>query len=60
MSMNIQVEKCKILTIPSVAKECCCFSLAKLCPTLCDHMDCNALGFPVLHNLLEFAQTHVH
>ena len=25
------------------------------CPTLCDPMD-----FPVLHHLLEFAQTHVH
>ena len=32
----------------------------KLCPTLWDPMDCSTLGFPVLHNLLEFAQTHVH
>ena len=23
-------------------------------------MDCSILGFPVLHHLLEFAQTHVH
>ena len=23
-------------------------------------MDCRAPGFPVLHYLLEFAQTHVH
>ena len=28
--------------------------------TLCDPMDCNMLGFRVLHYLLEFAQTHVH
>ena len=30
------------------------------CPTLCDPMDCSMPGFPVLHYLLEFAQTHVH
>ena len=28
--------------------------------TLCDPMGCSMLGFPVLHSLLEFAQTHVH
>ena len=26
----------------------------------CDPMDCSTPGFPVLHYLLEFAQTHVH
>ena len=30
------------------------------CPTPCNHMDCSMLGFPVLHHLPEFAQTHVH
>ena len=25
-----------------------------------DPMDCNTPGFPVLHYLSEFAQTHVH
>ena len=38
----------------------CCHSLAWLCPTLCDPTDCSTLGFPVLHYLLEFAQTQVH
>ena len=38
----------------------CCCSFTKLCPTLCDPMDCRAPGFPVLHYLLEFAHTHVH
>ena len=38
----------------------CCSSVAKLCPTLCNPMDCSTAGFPVLHHLLEFAQTHVH
>ena len=28
-------------------------------PTLCDPMDCSTPGFPVLHHLLEIAQTHV-
>ena len=31
-----------------------------LCPALCDPMDCSTSGFPVLHCLPEFAQTHVH
>ena len=30
------------------------------CQTLCDPTDCSAPGFPVLHYLPEFAQTHVH
>ena len=34
-------------------------SVAKSCPTLCDLMDCST-HFPVLHYLLEFAQTQVH
>ena len=35
-------------------------SVANLCPTLCDPMDCCTPGFPVLHHLQEIAQTHVH
>ena len=38
---------------------CCCL-VSKLCPTLCDPMDCSAPGFPVLHRLPELAQTHAH
>ena len=34
-------------------------SVAQLCPTLCDPMDCSMPGFPVLHYLPEFAQTHI-
>ena len=26
----------------------CCYSIAKSCPTLCDHMDCSTPGLPVL------------
>ena len=35
-------------------------SVTQLCLTLCDPMDCSTPGFPVLHHLLELAQTHVH
>ena len=38
----------------------CCCSIAKLCPTPCNPMDYKTPGFPVLHYLPEFAQTHVH
>ena len=42
-------------------KRGCCFcSVIQLCPTCCDPMDCSTPGFPVLHHLLELAQTHVH
>ena len=37
-----------------------CCSLAQLCLTLCDPMDCTMPGFLVLHYPSEFAQTHVH
>ena len=35
-------------------------SVAQSCPTLCDPLDCSRSGFPVHHQLLELAQTHVH
>ena len=35
-------------------------SVTKLCPTLCDPMDCSTPGSLVLHCLQEFAQAHVH
>ena len=39
---------------------CYCCSVAKLCSTLCDPMNCSRPGSSVLHYLLEFTQTHVH
>ena len=44
----------------SIANCGCCCSVAQSCPTLCDPMDCSTPGFPVLHYLPEFAQTHIH
>ena len=35
-------------------------SVAQLCPTLCNPMDCSLPGHPVHHQLPEFTQTHVH
>ena len=35
-------------------------SVAQLCPTLCNPMDCSTSSFPVHHQLPELAQTHVH
>ena len=34
-------------------------SVIQSCPTLCNPMDCSMLGFSVLNQLLDFAQTHV-
>ena len=35
-------------------------SVAQLCLTLCNPMDCRTPGFSVHHQLLEFTQTYVH
>ena len=39
---------------------CCYCSVAQLCLTLYDPMDCSMPGFPVLHYLQEFVPTHLH
>ena len=33
-------------------------SVTQSCPTLCNPTDCSTPGFPVLHHLPQFAQTH--
>ena len=39
---------------------CCChYSVTQSCPTFCNFMDCSTPDFPVYHQLLELAQTHV-
>ena len=35
-------------------------SVAQLCLTLCNPMDCSMPDFPVHHELLKLAQTHIH
>ena len=39
---------------------CCCCSVTKSCPTLCNPMDCSMPGPPFPHHLLELAQVYVH
>ena len=39
---------------------CGCHSVIKLCPVLCDPMDRDMAGFPVLHYLSEFDRIHAH
>ena len=40
--------------------KCCCCLITKSNLTFCDPMNCSTTGFPVLHYIPEFAQTHVH
>ena len=35
-------------------------SVAQLCPTLCDPMDCSMSGLSAHHQFPEFTQTHIH
>ena len=49
----------KLYKMPKIMEvRFCCYSVAQSCPTFCDPMDCSTPGFPVLHRLPEFAQTH--
>ena len=63
---DLKVKKLEAYEKTEVEKKClswerqCCCSVTKLCPTLRDPMNCSTPGFPVLHHLPEFAQTHVH
>ena len=52
-------ESCELALCMYFKKVCCCWVI-KLCLTLCDPMDYSMPGSPVLHYLLEFAETHVH
>ena len=44
----------------ALAEAPCCCSVSQSCLTLYDPMDYSTPGFPVLHHLLELAQTLVH
>ena len=43
-----------------MGKKGSCCTVTQSCPTLCDPIDCSTPGFPVYHQLLKLAQTHVH
>ena len=44
----------------SLTFDFCCCLVVQSCPILGDPMDYSTPGFPVLHYLLEFPQTHIH
>ena len=51
----------KLMSTQKFAHRCLWFIVQSLnCVQLCDPMNCSTSGFPVLHHLLEFSQTHVH
>ena len=58
---HVLIKKYSFLPPPPMGlfgHHCCCCSVAQSFQTLCDPMDCRMLGFPVLHYLPEFGQTH--
>ena len=59
-SLNMKMDESKFIHVKHelVLHSGC--SITKSCPTLYNPMDYSTPGFPVLHYLLEFAQTHVH
>ena len=52
--------KTEVFRISKMIKYTCCCSAAKSCLALCNPMNYSTLGFPALHYLLEFVQTHIH
>ena len=48
------------ITFSELKKLFCCCSVTKSCLILLGSLHCSMPGFPVLHHLPEFAQTHVH
>ena len=55
LKLNIQKIKITLWQISQSVR-----SVAQLCTTLCDPMDCTMPGLPLLHQLPESTQTHVH
>ena len=60
LTSHSKVASCTLKYINSTLDIIQFSSVTKLCPTLCDLMDCSMPGFPVQHQFLELAQTPVH
>ena len=60
ISFTVQKHVVPLFIFAFVAFPYSCCSVTQSCPTLRNPMDCSTPGFPVLHYLLEFAETHVH
>ena len=57
---NMPYHSVELLESQLPQTDLCCCSVSPPCLTLWDLMDCSMSSFPVLHYLLEFAQTQVH
>ena len=60
ITITILIATITTIAVVTISTTICCRSVAQLCPALCDPMDCSTPGFPALHHLLEFVQTHAH
>ena len=60
LSLNVLTTILRCTYYDPILQTAFCCSVAQLCPTLWDPMDCSTPGFSVLHHPLELAQTHVH
>ena len=59
VGLKLNIQKTKIMA-SSPIRSYQNSSVAQLCPTLGDPMNCSMPGLPVHHQLPEFTQTHVH
>ena len=60
ISIQMSTNHMKKYSISSVTIKIQFGSVTKLCPTLCNPMNCSTPGLPVHHQLPESTQTHVH
>ena len=63
LKRSVSRDKGILLFLEQRERHCCkCLLLlfSQLCSTLCDSMDCNTPGLPVLYHLPKLVQTHVH
>ena len=62
--INMTDDTCRNQVFPaeikSIRQSCCCCSVAQLCLTLCNPVDCSTPVSSVLQYLPEFAHIHVH
>ena len=55
-----EIKRCLLLARTVMTNLVQFSSVAQICLTLCDPMNCSMTGFPVHHQLPEFTQIHVH
>ena len=60
MYMNVKSVRLSKRSQIHIQTTYCISSVTQSCLTLCRPIDCSTPGFPVHHQLLKLAQTHVH